>query len=118
LQVSDDDILDQALALLKAGYVPDAEHHFRAVLLRQPRHVRAHNLLGALLTQTGRYEEAERHLRQAIRLGLRSGATYYNHGIVLKRLQRSADALDAFNKGGFCRSVLQQGKIAVSFRAA
>jgi predicted TPR repeat methyltransferase len=98
LQASDDNILDQALALLKAGYFLDAERHFRDVLLRQPRHARAHSLLGTLLIQTARHEEAEQHLRWAIRLGQCSAVTYYNHGIALKRLKQPADALDAFNK--------------------
>jgi predicted TPR repeat methyltransferase len=53
---------------------------------------------GILLAQNGRYEEAERLIRQAISLGISSGATFYNHGTLLKALRRPLEALGAFNK--------------------
>jgi predicted TPR repeat methyltransferase len=95
---SGDSVLEQAIASSRAGCFSDAERLFKQFLLRQPNHVRALNQLGILLVQIGRYEEAERHIRQAISLGLRSGATFYNHGTILKVLQRPLEALDAFNK--------------------
>jgi Flp pilus assembly protein TadD len=97
LEVSDDRILDQAIASYKAGHFSDAERLFGIFLVRQPNHVRALNLFGILLTRIGKYEEAEPRIRQAIGLGLRSAATFYNHGIILKFLRRPLEALDAFN---------------------
>ena len=95
---ADDHVLDQAIASSKAGRFSHAEHLFKTFLLRQPKHARALNQFGILLAQTGRYDEAERHIGQAISLGLCSGATFYNHGITLKYLQRPLEALDAFNR--------------------
>jgi predicted TPR repeat methyltransferase len=95
---SDSEILDQAVASSKAGHFTVAERLFSEFLLRHPGHAVARDRFGALLAQTGRYEEAERQFRQAINLGLRSARTFYNHGTVLKYLQRPSDALDAFNQ--------------------
>jgi predicted TPR repeat methyltransferase len=95
---ADDHVLDQAIASSKAGHFSYAERLFRIFLLRQPKHARALNQFGILLAQIGRYEEAERYIRQAIRLGSHSGATFYNHGTILKFLQRPLEALEAFDK--------------------
>ena len=83
---SDDNVLERAIASSKAAHFSDAERLFRIFLLRQPKHVRALNEFGILLAQIGKYEEAERHIRQAIGLGWRSGAVFYNHGTVLNAL--------------------------------
>ncbi len=95
---SDNAVLDQAIALSKAGHFSDAERLFKALLLRQPNHVRALDRFGILLAQVGRFEEAERSIRQAISLGSRSGKAFYNHGTILKHLQRWPEALEAFSK--------------------
>jgi predicted TPR repeat methyltransferase len=94
----DDDGLERAVAASKAGHFSDAEHLFKKLLLRHPAHVRALYQFGILLAQVGRYQEAERHIRQAIDLGLRSPQIFYNHGTVLKHLQRPLQALVAFDK--------------------
>jgi len=96
--IDDTVVLDQAIASSKAGQFLDAERLFRIFLFRRPDHVRAHDQFGILLAQTGRYEEAERHIRQAISLGSGSSTTFYNHGTILKYLHRSPEALDAFNQ--------------------
>jgi len=95
---SDDSVLERAIASSKAAHFSDAERLFRIFLLRQPKHVRALNEFGILLVQIGKYEEAERHIRQAIGLGWRSGAAFYNHGTILNALHRPLEALEAFNK--------------------
>ena len=95
---SEQNVLVQAIASCRAGLFSDAERLFRTFLLRQPEHVQALNQFGILLAQIGKYEEAERHIGQAIRLGSRSGATFYNHGTILSALQRPLEALDAFDK--------------------
>jgi predicted TPR repeat methyltransferase len=98
LEISDDGILAQAIACSKAEHFFDAERLFEILLDRQPNHVRGHDQFGVLLAQIGRYEAAEGHIRQAIRLGSSSGATFYNHGTILKHLQRLPEALNAFSK--------------------
>jgi predicted TPR repeat methyltransferase/Flp pilus assembly protein TadD len=94
---ADSEILDQATASFKAGLLTAAERLFDEFLQRHPGHGVALDRFGALLAQTGRYQEAERHFRQAIDLGLRSAQTFYNHGTVLKYLQRPSEALQAFS---------------------
>lgn len=97
LQGSDQGILDRATAWAKAGQLFDAEHLFRTFLHRHPDHARALDQFSILLAQTGRDEECERCLRKAINLGSRSARTFYNHGTVLKRLRKPAEALEAFD---------------------
>ena len=74
----DDDVLGKAIASAKAGRFSDAEHLFNALLLRRPTDPRAPYNFGILLAQVGRHEEAERRIRQAIGLGLRSPRIFYN----------------------------------------
>jgi len=93
----DEDVLDLAIASSKAGHFSDAEHLFKTFLLRHPTHVGALCHFGLLLAEVGRHEEAERRIRQAIDLGLRSPQIFYNHGTVLKHLRRPLEALKAFD---------------------
>lgn len=95
---SDREILDQAIASSKSIRLSDAERLFKIFLLRHPEHAAALEQYGVLLARVGRYQEAERHFRQAISLGLGSAQTFYNHGTLLKYLQRPGAALEAFNR--------------------
>jgi protein O-GlcNAc transferase len=58
--------LEEALALHRSGKLLDAERMYRQVLGRFPQEVNALGLLGVLLHQTGKHEEAIAMLRQAI----------------------------------------------------
>src|SRR5437899_2188412 len=93
-----DTVFMQALGALQAGRLDDAERQFKAVLTRQPRNVMALDILGALLASRHKYSEAEPHLRFASKLNSNSEATFYNHGIALNGLGRSAEALKQFDK--------------------
>jgi predicted TPR repeat methyltransferase len=93
----DDDVLDEAIASSEAEHFSEAEHLFKIFLLRRPTHVRALYHFGILLARVGRHEEAERQIRQAIGLGLRSSQIFYNHGTLLKHLRRPLEALHAFD---------------------
>jgi protein O-mannosyl-transferase len=60
---------------------------------KRPQNPRALNYLGAALAQAGRPDEAERALRQSIRLDPRPGEPYANLGNVLYLRGRATDAL-------------------------
>ena len=80
------------------GNLAEAEQLYKKVLRAQPGHLGALNLLGILLTQAGRNDEAERTIHAALRINAKSDATHYNHGLVLKKLKRLPEALAAFDK--------------------
>jgi protein O-GlcNAc transferase len=92
----DDRLFQNAVSHLKVGHFSEAEHLFRKVLKRQPKHVGALNLLTVVLMQTERFSEAERFARAAINIRT-SDVTFYNLGIILKRLHRPGEAFDQFN---------------------
>jgi predicted TPR repeat methyltransferase len=96
--LDDDYVIERAIASSEAGDFSDAEHFFRIFLLRHPKDLRAHDHFGILLAQTGRDEESERHIQQAISLGSRSAHTFCCHGTVLQRLRRPLEALEALDR--------------------
>ena len=60
--------INEALALHKQGAFPEAEAGYRTVLKKNPKEVRVMQLLGSLLVQTRRPEEAARVLTRAVTL--------------------------------------------------
>ena len=62
-----DDIFQRAMAALQAGKTGEAELAFAALLKAQPKHVGALNLLGIVLMQQGRFEEAEPFTKRALK---------------------------------------------------
>ena len=87
-----------ALAAFQAGKVHDAERLFKKFLRVHPRHVAGLNLLSILLTQLGKFKEAEHYVRLALKENATTDTTFYNYGIILKALQRPAEALERFNQ--------------------
>lgn len=57
-----DTLYNIACVNMRLGRVAPAEQHYRATLARQPDHLDAHINLSAILTGTGRREEAQFHL--------------------------------------------------------
>ncbi|HWP25557.1 MAG TPA: tetratricopeptide repeat protein [Xanthobacteraceae bacterium] len=98
MNATDQQLLQQAMAALKAGALAEAERGFAAFLQRYPKHPAALNLYGTLLAHMARWSEAERALRRAIKAGAASDATFYNYGLVLKELGRPEDAHEAFSR--------------------
>ena len=76
----------------------DAEARFKKVLSKHPLHPGALNLLAVALTQLGRFEEAERIVKLALKESAGSDATFYNYGIILKSLRRPEEALEQFSR--------------------
>jgi predicted O-linked N-acetylglucosamine transferase (SPINDLY family) len=95
---STDQIFQQAVAALNARQLADAGRLFRRVLGAQPNHVGALNLLTAVLMNEGRFSEAETFIARAVALGGASDISHYNYGLILKQLNRPADALQQFSQ--------------------
>jgi len=88
--------LRRAEAAFGVGRWSQAEDCCRAILRVLPHHVPALNLLGIILAQTQRLEEAERLLRQAVLSEDRDVTVLNNHGNVLKQLGRFEEALQRY----------------------
>jgi protein O-GlcNAc transferase len=95
---SADQIFQQAIAALNARQLADAERLFRRVLGSQPNHVGALNLLTVVLMNGGRFSEAESFVSRAVAIGGASDVSHYNYGLILKQLNRPADALQQFSQ--------------------
>ena len=87
-----------AITACQRGAFDLAEHHFNAVLAREPNHIGALNLLGVALVQVGKYEDAARVIERAIDIGPASDTALFNHGLVLRQLKRLPEALTAFDR--------------------
>jgi protein O-GlcNAc transferase len=90
-------LYQQAILSLNAGNFIDAERSFRGFLKGQPEHIGAINLLTVILMGMERYGEAEEFIRTAVRINQSSDVSFYNYGIILKKLGRPREALEKFN---------------------
>ena len=89
---------DRAVACHKAGRLAEAADLYRRALTADPIDDEAHRLLGLLSFQRGQAGNAERHLRDAIRLAPDNAKTYDNLAVVLHAVQRDEEALPALRK--------------------
>jgi protein O-GlcNAc transferase len=94
---SGDQLFHQALAALNAGRFSNAESLFRAFLAIQPEHVAALNLITVALMRMERYADAGEFIAKAVSLNQTSDVSYYNYGLILKRLNEPQQALQQFN---------------------
>jgi predicted O-linked N-acetylglucosamine transferase (SPINDLY family) len=69
----------------------------RCFLEVQPQHVGALNLLTIALMNMERFAEAEAFISEAIQLNQESDASFYNYGLILKRLEKPGLALKQFD---------------------
>ena len=91
------EVYRSAIASLNTGNFIDAERSFRSLLNEQPEHVGALNLLTISLISMDRHREAEEFIQSAVRINQSSDVSFYNYGIILKKLGRPQEALDKFN---------------------
>ena len=63
-----------------------------AVLQRHPDHAPSHEVLGGLLMNAQRYDEAEEHLRAAVRLNPTAVKANYQLGLLLTRMGKKEEA--------------------------
>src|ERR1700745_1836647 len=78
----------RALSAHQAGRLNEAESLYRALLAADKKHVRVLQMLGMLAAQQGRYDEAERLLRDALRLKPNEAGWRFNYANVLVALAR------------------------------
>src|SRR6266852_3521301 len=91
-------LLQDALALRRAGKLSEAAELYGAVLRSEPKHFEALHALGILHYQGGRLEEAERFIGAASNVNPKAADAAYNHACLLQRLNRSEEALGAYDR--------------------
>src|SRR5579864_1566090 len=97
-----DQAVRTAMELQKAGNLAQAEVIYRQVLAATPNQVDAWHLLGVLLDQTGRLDQALDHLRTARMLLPRSPAILVNLGLTHVHLGQNEAAAATFREAIAC----------------
>jgi predicted O-linked N-acetylglucosamine transferase (SPINDLY family) len=91
-------VLQNALALRRAGKFAEAAQIYADVLRRDPKHFEALHALGLLRYQCGELGEAERLIAEAIVVNPGAADALYNRGSLLLRLNRLDEALACFDR--------------------
>ncbi len=87
---------DEAVRMLRANRLPDAERAFRALAEQQPQLAGVHANLGLIHRKAGRLEESALALQQAVKLSPKQ-ASYHNQlGITWRALGRFDHARKAY----------------------
>lgn len=87
------------LIQLRRQQFADAEHSLHQALATNPRNPYAHNALGRVLREQGRFDEAQAHYQQATELDPRYARAHFNLGVLAELYQqRPADALQHFRR--------------------
>jgi tetratricopeptide (TPR) repeat protein len=89
---------NQAVALLQAGKLTDAELELKQLTLAYPDYPGPWVNLGLLYEKAGRFDEAEKALREATQHGMPSALTYTELGLVYRQLGRFKDADKAYGE--------------------
>ncbi len=76
----------------------EALEHYRKALQTAPRLVQAHNNIGMLLNQSGRFDEASEHFKKAIKLDGLFAPAYYGLGVALHSMGDNVNAAFAYQK--------------------
>lgn len=91
-------LLEQGLGFHRQGNVGEAERLYREILVQQPEHADALQLLGVIVQSRGDVTDAEGLFRRSLRANAQQPAVWYNLGSLLFTRQKFADALDAFDR--------------------
>ena len=76
----------------------EALEHYRKALDESPRLVQAHNNIGMLLNQSGRFDEAGEHFKKAIKIDGLFAPAYYGLGVALQSMGDNVNAAFAYQK--------------------
>ncbi len=90
-----------AMAMHRAGDLADAEAAYKQILRNHPNHPGALQLLGVIVSQGGRNEEAVELIEKSISLNPDNAAAQSNLGVVLNNLNRNVESAKA------CRAALR-----------
>jgi tetratricopeptide (TPR) repeat protein len=87
---------DEAVRMLRAGRLPEAERAFKALAARQPALAGVHANLGLIYRKMGRLEDSATELQEAVKLSPKQ-ASYHNQlGITWRALGRFDHARKAY----------------------
>jgi predicted O-linked N-acetylglucosamine transferase (SPINDLY family) len=86
------------LARHQLGDLASAEKGYREILRADSRHFDAAYLLGLVLLQSGRSEQAEAQFRRAIKINPNVAAAFHDRGNALLKLDRPAEALEQYDR--------------------
>jgi len=88
----------KAIKAMNGGKPLEAVRLFKNVLEEQPNNIAALNLVTIVLMSMERHAEAEAFISKAITLNQSSDVSYYNYGLISKRLGKSQQALEQFDR--------------------
>ena len=89
---------DRAVHFHRAGDLVRAAALYRSILAAAPTHFGSAHMLGVILLQQERLEEAERQLRRATQIDPYSHETLHHLGLALRRLGRLEEAIGAYDR--------------------
>jgi len=91
-------LTQQGIALHQQGNFPEAQVIYEQVLLIQPNHFDALQLLGVLFAQVKKYPQAVEFLSKALEINPNHAGAYSNRGNALKELSRFDEALASYDQ--------------------
>jgi predicted TPR repeat methyltransferase len=91
-------IFNDAIFAINNRDLKRAEELFRSVIKTDQSHIGALNLLVAVLISTERFAEAEPFIARATSLNQQSDVSFYNYGLISKRLRKPQQAFENFSK--------------------
>ena len=100
---------NEVVELVSRGEFEHAEGLCRALLQKFPRDVNIVGMRGAVLTKLKRFDEAEKSLRQAIKLAPTFAKPHEDLGFVLLELKRPREAADILRNAVRLDPTLEQG---------
>jgi len=92
-------LMHTAVAHHRGGRLTEAAEVNRQTLTAQSDFADAQHLLGVIALQRGHLTDAERLIRQAIKLQPRDGEYWNNLSVALKKMERADEALNACRVG-------------------
>lgn len=92
------ELIDQAVALHRAGMLTEAEGLYRRILVSDSGNFDAQHMLGVILAQRQKFEGAERLIRAALLIDASSGPCLHNYGNVLAKLGRHLESLGFYDR--------------------
>ena len=92
MDLSIDQIQQQAKLALSTGKLEEAKDIFQSILNIKPEHAETHTNIGAILNKLGRLAEAEASFKKAIEFKPDLVVAYYNLGVTQEKLNKLYEA--------------------------
>jgi tetratricopeptide (TPR) repeat protein len=97
-QLNTNSLLQKAFALHQQGKLSDAKLLYQKILMKNPKHFNAIQLLGTLYIQQGNFEKACPLFKKALSIDEKNASVFNNLGIALKNLNDLNNALECYTK--------------------